>query len=81
MLLGVPSSDVSLTLPSVGPYGCIGKRLALMDIRQMIARLVWTFDIAFAPGEDGASFERDAMDAFMMTFGELRLTLKPREVI
>ncbi|EHK23948.1 uncharacterized protein TRIVIDRAFT_147960 [Trichoderma virens Gv29-8] len=66
---------------STGPYGCIGKRLALMDIRQMIARLVWVFDFSFAPGEDGASFERNAIDAFMMTFGELRLTLRPREII
>ncbi|RFU79485.1 cytochrome p450 [Trichoderma arundinaceum] len=65
---------------STGPYGCIGKRLALMDICQTISRLVWTFDIAFAPGEDGASFERDAIDAFMMTFGELKLSLKLREV-
>lgn len=52
-----------------------------MDIRQMIARLVWTFDIAFPAGEDGASFERDAVDAFMMTFGELRLTFKPRNFV
>ncbi|KAL7951919.1 cytochrome P450 [Trichoderma barbatum] len=66
---------------STGPYGCIGKRLALMDIRQMISRLVWTFDIAFAPGEDGTSFERDAIDAFMMTYGELSLTFKLRELI
>ncbi|KAL7907218.1 cytochrome P450 [Trichoderma velutinum] len=65
---------------SAGPYGCIGKRLALNDIRQMVARLVWTFDIAFAPGEDGASFERDAIDAFMITYGELRLTLKPKDI-
>ncbi|KAL7929595.1 cytochrome P450 [Trichoderma chlorosporum] len=66
---------------SLGPYGCIGKRLALMDIHQMISRLVWTFDISFVPGEDGASFERDAIDAFMMTYGELKLTLKLRETM
>lgn len=49
-----------------------------MDIRQVIARLVRTFDIGFAPGEDGVSFERDAIDAFIITFGELNLTLKRR---
>ncbi|KAM0260623.1 hypothetical protein ACHAQJ_002686 [Trichoderma viride] len=64
---------------SIGPYSCIAKRMALMDIRQVIARLVWTFDIGFPLGEDGSSFERDAFDAFMMTFGELKLTLTPRE--
>jgi tryprostatin B 6-hydroxylase len=53
--------------------------MALMDIRQVITRLVWTFDIKFAPGDDGASFEGNALDAFMMTFGELTLALTPRE--
>ncbi|EGR47512.1 cytochrome P450 [Trichoderma reesei QM6a] len=64
---------------SMGPFGCIGKRLALMDIRQVISRLVWAFDVAFAPGEDGTSFEGDALDAFMVTYGALRLTCKARE--
>ncbi|OTA07052.1 hypothetical protein A9Z42_0079190 [Trichoderma parareesei] len=64
---------------SMGPFGCIGKRLALMDIRQVISRLIWAFDVAFAPGEDGRSFEGDALDAFKVTYGALRLTLKARE--
>ncbi|KAK1248803.1 hypothetical protein MKX08_007023 [Trichoderma sp. CBMAI-0020] len=63
---------------STGPYGCIAKRMALMDIRQVIARLVWTFDIDFAPGEDGATFEK-GVDAFIMTFGEVNMTFKRRE--
>jgi tryprostatin B 6-hydroxylase len=50
-----------------------------MDIRQVISRLVWAFDVAFAPGEDGTSFEGDALDAFMVTYGALRLTCKARE--
>lgn len=52
--------------------------MALMDIRQVIARLVWTFDIDFAPGEDGATFER-GVDAFIMTFGEVNMAFKRRE--
>lgn len=62
----------------LGPYGCIAKRMALMDIRQVIARLVWTFDFDFAPGEDGATFEK-GVDAFIMTFGEVNMTFKRRE--
>jgi tryprostatin B 6-hydroxylase len=68
----------NLSRPS-GPYGCIAKRMALMDIRQVIARLVWTFDFDLAPGEDGATFETKGVDAFIMTFGEVNLTFKRRE--
>lgn len=53
--------------------------MALMDIRQVIARLVWTFDFGFAPGEDGVAFEKNGVDAFIMTFGEVNLTFKRRE--
>lgn len=54
--------------------------MALMDIRQVIARLVWTFDFGFAPGEDGVAFEKKGVDAFIMTFGEVNLTFKRREM-
>lgn len=63
----------------LGPYGCIAKRMALMDIRQVISRLVWTFEFDFTPGEDGATFEKNGVDAFIMTFGEVNLTFKRRD--
>ncbi|KAL6896980.1 cytochrome P450 [Trichoderma evansii] len=65
---------------STGPYGCIGKRMALMDMRQVIARLVWTFDFDFAPGEDSVAYEKNAVDAFILAFGDVNMTFRRREV-
>lgn len=39
---------------SVGPYGCIGKNLAYIEIRTLTALLLKQFDVALAPGEDGS---------------------------
>jgi tryprostatin B 6-hydroxylase len=38
---------------SIGPYGCIGKNLAYMEIRLLTAQLITRFDVSLAPGEDG----------------------------
>ncbi|KAH8803373.1 putative cytochrome P450 [Xylogone sp. PMI_703] len=63
---------------STGPYGCIGKPLALMNIRTTIAQIVMSFDIKFALGEDGTSFEKDAIDHFMLSAGKLDLSFTKR---
>jgi len=63
---------------SPGPYSCIGKPLALMNIRATIAKLVCTFDIVIPAGEDLSAFEGSAIDHFMLSFGELRLSLSLR---
>ncbi|KAH8688638.1 cytochrome P450 [Talaromyces proteolyticus] len=41
---------------SLGAYSCIGKPLALMNIRTKIARLIMTYDISFPDGEDGEHY-------------------------
>lgn len=75
------SMTCRLTVSSIRSYGCIGKRRVLTDIYQLVAKLVWTLDTALDPGEDVATFERDATDAFMMTYGELRSTFKLSEIL
>ncbi|KAF2878220.1 cytochrome P450 [Massariosphaeria phaeospora] len=35
---------------STGTWGCIGKGLALAELRSVMARLVWNFDMSVAPG-------------------------------
>ncbi|KAK8095081.1 Trichothecene C-15 hydroxylase [Apiospora hydei] len=35
---------------SVGPRNCIGKNLAYSEMRLIMARIVWNFDFALAPG-------------------------------
>jgi len=35
----------------LGARGCLGKSVALAELRLVLARLVWTFDLKTAPGE------------------------------
>ncbi|CAI7614762.1 unnamed protein product [Penicillium pancosmium] len=62
----------------LGQYGCIGKQLALMQLRAVIARIAYDFDMGFAEGEDGVAFDGESMDTFTFTLGGLRVVFKDR---
>ncbi|KAL2867837.1 cytochrome P450 [Aspergillus lucknowensis] len=62
----------------IGRYGCVGKQLALLEMRSVLARIALEFDISFAPGEDGKSFDQDAKDTFTINVGPLLLNFRPR---
>ncbi|KAL5044371.1 hypothetical protein BDW71DRAFT_199058 [Aspergillus fruticulosus] len=62
----------------VGRYGCVGKQLALMEMRVVIAHIALEFYLTFAPGETGEAFDRDAKDTFTFTVGPLMLDFRPR---
>lgn len=62
-----------------GPYSCIGKQLALMELRTVIAKIVMTFDIDFAPGEDGTNLLNETKDCYTLIVADFFLTLKPRK--
>ena len=63
---------------SVGPFGCIGKNLALMELRTLVTRLIKSFDVEFAPGEDGSKVLTKTKDHFTVDVGDLELVFKPR---
>ena len=58
---------------SQGRYGCIGKNLALMELRYTIALLVSHFEVSFASDDDGCAVERDMKDQFAAVPGPCRL--------
>ncbi|KAJ8101623.1 cytochrome P450 [Lipomyces tetrasporus] len=60
-----------------GPYGCIGRPLALMQIRLVIAATVSKFDIGFPPGADGSDFVENTKDRFTWGLAELNLCFRP----
>ena len=64
---------------SPGPYGCIGKELAKMELRTVVPLLVSRFDVSLAPGEDGTRLLDKSRDAFTMRLEELRLIFEERE--
>ncbi|KAL5335743.1 cytochrome P450 [Aspergillus crustosus] len=63
---------------SAGEFNCIGRPLALLNLRTTVARLIMEFDVAFAPGEDGKRFLADAKDNFVLYLGGLELVFTKR---
>ena len=64
---------------SAGPYGCIGRPLALLSLRTTLARLLLEFDVAFAPGETGAGIETGTVEHFTLAPGPLWMVFRKRE--
>ncbi|MCJ1320172.1 hypothetical protein MMC15_005510 [Xylographa vitiligo] len=63
---------------SIGRYNCVGKNIALTQLRSVVALLVSSFDVAFAQDEDGVAVWRDLKDQFNSHPGKLRLVFSPR---
>lgn len=62
---------------SYGPRGCIGRTLAWMEMRIMVARLVWSFDISRPQGASGTDWKRQQV-YWIWEKDPLPLTLIPR---
>ena len=63
----------------MGPYGCVGKQLALMEVRTVLAKLVTSFDISFAEGESGKSLMENSKDYFTWGLADLMLSFRSPE--
>lgn len=62
-----------------GRYGCIGKNLALMELRTVTALLITKFDVSFAPGENGSNLLEKSEDYFTIGLADLMLQFAPRK--
>lgn len=62
-----------------GPFGCIGRNLALLEIRTVICNLVSRFDVRLAPGEDGTDLLENSMDLFTLMMGQLKVVFEERK--
>ncbi|KAA6415515.1 MAG: cytochrome P450 [Lasallia pustulata] len=63
---------------STGTYDCIGKQLALLSLRTVIAKLIKDFDVSFAPGDNGEYFAKNTTQHFTWGLAELNLVLTKR---
>ncbi|TEB30402.1 cytochrome P450 67 [Coprinellus micaceus] len=64
--------DRSVFIPfSMGPANCVGKPLALKQLRYVVAVLVHNFEFRFPEGYDAADWESEMKDRFLMVKGEL----------
>lgn len=62
---------------SVGPFNCVGKHFAYMEMRAAVAKLVTNFEIRLAPGEDGHRLLNESKDHLAMFCGPVYLDMKP----
>ncbi|KAH0536693.1 hypothetical protein FGG08_006459 [Glutinoglossum americanum] len=71
--------DASAYFPfSIGSYDCVGKQLALMEIRQAIAQLITNFDLKLANPADVA-WEHSGVDTFTLALPGLGVWFRARE--
>lgn len=73
--------DKKATAPfSIGPYNCIGKPLAMMNLRVTLARIIMRYEFSFAPDRINpiAEFEEGMSDHFTLQTGPLYLRLEKR---
>lgn len=64
---------------SIGPYACIGKNLAYMEIRLLTALLITRFDVRLAPGEDGTALLNHSVDHFTIGLKPINLVFTQRK--
>ncbi len=75
-----PSHGGDAFIPfSIGSYSCIGRVLAMIELRIVLSRIALNFDLAFAQGETGESFDKGAKDTFTLSVGELNLGFTRRD--
>ncbi|KAB8202109.1 cytochrome P450 monooxygenase [Aspergillus parasiticus] len=74
--------DRSAFIPfSSGPYACVGKRLALMELRRVIAVILRSYDVALAPGQSANAFWEGQMDTFTLVAPSLELMFTRRNQV
>ena len=62
----------------VGPYNCVGQRLARRFVRLALASTLWAYDVEFAPGEDGRAIHEQAINRLLLKPGPLWCVFKKR---
>ncbi|KAJ5511788.1 hypothetical protein N7453_003891 [Penicillium expansum] len=63
----------------LGPYGRIGRALALMEMRNVICQIISRFEnIEMAPGEHGSSLMNITKDHFKSGIQEFQMVLKAK---
>ncbi|KAF8644730.1 hypothetical protein AX16_008306, partial [Volvariella volvacea WC 439] len=58
-----------------GPTDCIGKRLAMQELRTISAAILQAFDVKFAPGYDSLQWEKELRDYIVTHRGKLPVLL------
>jgi len=63
----------------IGPFACVGRRLALMELRRVTAELLLRYDISFAAGKSKNKFLEEGKDMFTLAAAPLLLNFTKRQ--
>nr|AAX81444.1 high nitrogen upregulated cytochrome P450 monooxygenase 2 [Phanerodontia chrysosporium] len=64
---------------SFGPYNCVGKNVAMQEMRMLLCHLMHTLDLRFPEGYVPRAFEDALEDQFGFKVGELPVIVQRRE--
>ncbi|CAI7641908.1 unnamed protein product [Penicillium pancosmium] len=64
---------------NAGPYACVGKQLALMELRRVVTEVLTRYHVSFAPGQTESAFIEAKKDTFTLVAGPLNLLFTPRK--
>jgi len=62
----------------LGPYACVGKRLAMLELRRVVAEILWRYDLTIAPGQTKAAFLDGKQDTFTTVSAPLHVNFTER---
>jgi hypothetical protein len=60
-------------------YNCVGRQLALMELRYLLAYTVWNYEFTYALGENGRRMDEESMDLVILKAGKLDVVFTERE--
>ena len=64
---------------SWGPANCVGKNLALLEMRMIVCGIVQRFDLRFEDGWDKKLWLKDLKDVFVSRMGRLPVVVQVRD--
>ncbi|KAF7980604.1 hypothetical protein HWV62_37376 [Athelia sp. TMB] len=77
--LDVVTDRTAFTPFSFGPSICVGKSLALQELRMVVCLMLQTFDMRLAEGYDAQRWEKEMEDRLISHTGELPVVLTRRK--
>lgn len=64
---------------SVGPANCVGKNLAMMEMRMVLCHMMQRLEIRFDPAFDPETWVEKMEDRFVLRTGPLPIVVEPRK--
>lgn len=77
-ILPLTDNSVPADHGTKGPYACVGKRLALLEIRRVVAEVLSRYDIKVTPEHNKEGFLDGKQDTFTLVSADLPLIFTPR---